>query len=118
MFPLEVYFSGATECAFHIFLGPSGQLASVCAGSAEFCDKHLPSALPFYSTAIMRFLTPLLSYCRYWDKEVLRAKKDAQKPSLTKAIIKCYWKSYLILGIFTLIEVNVSHVVAAVSEWV
>ncbi|XP_037656315.1 multidrug resistance-associated protein 4 isoform X2 [Choloepus didactylus] len=40
----------------------------------------------------------------YWDKEVLRAKKDAQKPSLTKAIIKCYWKSYLVLGIFTLIE--------------
>uniref|UniRef100_F1LR52 Multidrug resistance-associated protein 4 n=1 Tax=Rattus norvegicus TaxID=10116 RepID=F1LR52_RAT len=40
----------------------------------------------------------------YWDKEVLRAKKDARKPSLTKAIVKCYWKSYLILGIFTLIE--------------
>uniref|UniRef100_G5E701 Multidrug resistance-associated protein 4 n=1 Tax=Loxodonta africana TaxID=9785 RepID=G5E701_LOXAF len=40
----------------------------------------------------------------YWDKEVLRAEKDAQKPSLTKAIIKCYWKSYLVLGIFTLIE--------------
>lgn len=40
----------------------------------------------------------------YWDKEVVRAKKDARKPSLTKAIVKCYWKSYLILGIFTLIE--------------
>lgn len=40
----------------------------------------------------------------YWDKEVLRAKKDVRKPSLTKAIVKCYWKSYLILGIFTLIE--------------
>nr|XP_020038730.1 multidrug resistance-associated protein 4 isoform X4 [Castor canadensis] len=40
----------------------------------------------------------------YWDKEVFRAKKDARKPSLTKAIIKCYWKSYVILGIFTLIE--------------
>ncbi|XP_047408548.1 ATP-binding cassette sub-family C member 4 isoform X2 [Sciurus carolinensis] len=40
----------------------------------------------------------------YWDKEVLRAEKDAQKPSLTKAIIKCYWKSYVILGLFTLIE--------------
>ncbi|XP_034354498.1 ATP-binding cassette sub-family C member 4 [Arvicanthis niloticus] len=40
----------------------------------------------------------------YWDKEVLRAKKNARKPSLTKAIIKCYWKSYVILGIFTLIE--------------
>ncbi|XP_019519396.1 PREDICTED: multidrug resistance-associated protein 4 [Hipposideros armiger] len=40
----------------------------------------------------------------YWDKEVLRAEKNSQKPSLTKAIIKCYWKSYLVLGIFTLIE--------------
>ncbi|XP_006879633.1 PREDICTED: multidrug resistance-associated protein 4 [Elephantulus edwardii] len=40
----------------------------------------------------------------YWDKEVLRAEKTSQEPSLTKAIIKCYWKSYLILGIFTLIE--------------
>ncbi|XP_077014652.1 ATP-binding cassette sub-family C member 4 [Tamandua tetradactyla] len=43
----------------------------------------------------------------YWDKEVLRAEKDAKKPSLTKAIIKCYWKSYLVLGIFTLIEESV-----------
>uniref|UniRef100_A0A4W2DEJ1 ATP binding cassette subfamily C member 4 n=1 Tax=Bos indicus x Bos taurus TaxID=30522 RepID=A0A4W2DEJ1_BOBOX len=40
----------------------------------------------------------------YWDQEVLRAEKDAREPSLTKAIIKCYWKSYVVLGIFTLIE--------------
>ncbi|XP_059984735.1 ATP-binding cassette sub-family C member 4 [Lagenorhynchus albirostris] len=40
----------------------------------------------------------------YWDQEVLRAEKDTREPSLTKAIIKCYWKSYLVLGIFTLIE--------------
>ncbi|XP_044525283.1 ATP-binding cassette sub-family C member 4 [Gracilinanus agilis] len=40
----------------------------------------------------------------YWDKEVLKAEKEARKPSLTKAIIKCYWKSYLILGLFTLFE--------------
>ncbi|XP_012660474.1 multidrug resistance-associated protein 4 [Otolemur garnettii] len=40
----------------------------------------------------------------FWDKEVLRAEDNAQKPSLTKAIIKCYWKSYLALGIFALIE--------------
>ncbi|OWK00846.1 hypothetical protein Celaphus_00016721, partial [Cervus elaphus hippelaphus] len=43
---------------------------------------------------------------RYWDQEVLKAEKDARKPSLTKAIIKCYWKSYVVLGIFTLIEVK------------
>ncbi|XP_053420094.1 ATP-binding cassette sub-family C member 4 isoform X2 [Nycticebus coucang] len=40
----------------------------------------------------------------FWDKEVLRAEDNAQKPSLTKAIIKCYWKSYLVLGIFAFIE--------------
>lgn len=49
---------------------------------------------------------PFVSHCRYWDKEVLRAERDSRKPSLTKAIIKCYWKSYLVLGIFTLIEVK------------
>lgn len=40
----------------------------------------------------------------YWDKEVWRAEKEGRKASLTRAIIKCYWKSYLILGVFTLIE--------------
>ncbi|XP_054998160.1 ATP-binding cassette sub-family C member 4 isoform X1 [Sorex araneus] len=40
----------------------------------------------------------------YWDKEVWRAEKEGRKPSLTKAIIRCYWKSYLVLGLFTLIE--------------
>ncbi|XP_057563819.1 ATP-binding cassette sub-family C member 4-like [Hippopotamus amphibius kiboko] len=40
----------------------------------------------------------------YWDQEVLRAEKDARKPSLTKAIMKCYWKSYLVLGMFTFLE--------------
>nr|XP_014335662.1 PREDICTED: multidrug resistance-associated protein 4 isoform X2 [Bos mutus] len=40
----------------------------------------------------------------YWDQEVLRAKKDAQEPSLMKAVINCYWKSYVVLGIFTFLE--------------
>uniref|UniRef100_A0A670I6F7 Uncharacterized protein n=1 Tax=Podarcis muralis TaxID=64176 RepID=A0A670I6F7_PODMU len=41
----------------------------------------------------------------YWDREVQKAKKEARMPHLTKAIILCYWKSYLLLGFFTLIEV-------------
>ncbi|XP_054831012.1 ATP-binding cassette sub-family C member 4 [Eublepharis macularius] len=41
---------------------------------------------------------------RYWDNEVQKAKKEARVPHLTKAIILCYWKSYLALGLFTLIE--------------
>ncbi|KAG5204287.1 hypothetical protein JEQ12_002263 [Ovis aries] len=40
----------------------------------------------------------------YWDQEVLRAKKDAQEPSLMKAIVKCYWKFYFILGLLTFLE--------------
>ncbi|XP_061290378.1 ATP-binding cassette sub-family C member 4-like [Bos javanicus] len=40
----------------------------------------------------------------YWDREVLRAKKDAREPSLKKAIIKCYWKFYFILGLLTFLE--------------
>ncbi|XP_059740473.1 ATP-binding cassette sub-family C member 4-like isoform X2 [Bos taurus] len=40
----------------------------------------------------------------YWDQEVKRAQKDAQEPSLVKAIIKCYWKSYFIWGMFTFLE--------------
>ncbi|XP_070327220.1 LOW QUALITY PROTEIN: ATP-binding cassette sub-family C member 4-like [Odocoileus virginianus] len=40
----------------------------------------------------------------YWDQEVLRAEKYSREPSLTKAIIKCHWKSYLVLGIFILLE--------------
>ncbi|XP_036913453.1 ATP-binding cassette sub-family C member 4 [Sturnira hondurensis] len=44
---------------------------------------------------------------RYWDKEVSRAENGSQKPSLTKAIIKCYWKSYLVLGLFTFVEESI-----------
>ncbi|XP_061290379.1 ATP-binding cassette sub-family C member 4-like [Bos javanicus] len=40
----------------------------------------------------------------YWDQEVLRANEDTREPSLMKAIIKCYWKSYLPFAIFTLFE--------------
>uniref|UniRef100_A0A8C6D2E6 Multidrug resistance-associated protein 4-like n=1 Tax=Moschus moschiferus TaxID=68415 RepID=A0A8C6D2E6_MOSMO len=40
----------------------------------------------------------------YWDQEVKRAQKDKQEPSLMKAIVQCYWKSYLIWGMFTFLE--------------
>ncbi|KAK1876491.1 Multidrug resistance-associated protein 4, partial [Dissostichus eleginoides] len=41
---------------------------------------------------------------RYWDVEIQKATKELRPPSLTKCIIKCYWKPYGVLGIFTLIE--------------
>ena len=40
----------------------------------------------------------------YWDQEVKKAEKDAGEPSLMKAIIKCYWKSYVVWGIFIFLE--------------
>ncbi|ELR57679.1 hypothetical protein M91_05764, partial [Bos mutus] len=40
----------------------------------------------------------------YWDQEVLRAQEDAREPSLMKAIVKCYGKSYLVWGMLTCLE--------------
>ncbi|XP_042110929.1 ATP-binding cassette sub-family C member 4-like isoform X5 [Ovis aries] len=40
----------------------------------------------------------------HWDQEVKRAQKDAREPSLTKAIVKCYWKPYVVWGMFTFLE--------------
>ncbi|CAL8268154.1 unnamed protein product [Lota lota] len=37
---------------------------------------------------------------RYWDKEVLRAKEDLRPPNLTKVLVQCYWKPYLLIGIY------------------
>ncbi|XP_072433976.1 ATP-binding cassette sub-family C member 4 isoform X3 [Chiloscyllium punctatum] len=41
---------------------------------------------------------------RYWDKEVQKAQKQARVPHLTSAVLKCFWKSYIILGAFTFLE--------------
>ncbi|XP_026112988.1 ATP-binding cassette sub-family C member 4 [Carassius auratus] len=40
----------------------------------------------------------------YWDQEMEKATKELRTPKLTKAIIRCYWRSYSVLGVFTLIE--------------
>ncbi|KAM9328000.1 ATP-binding cassette sub-family C member 4 isoform 2-T2 [Pholidichthys leucotaenia] len=40
----------------------------------------------------------------YWDREVQKATKQMRTPSLSKALIKAYWKPYAVLGFFTLIE--------------
>ncbi|KAM6945546.1 ATP-binding cassette sub-family C member 4 [Aplochiton taeniatus] len=39
-----------------------------------------------------------------WDHEVQKAAKELRPPNLSKVIIKCYWKPYAVIGIFTLIE--------------
>uniref|UniRef100_A0A8C7JJH3 Multidrug resistance-associated protein 4 n=1 Tax=Oncorhynchus kisutch TaxID=8019 RepID=A0A8C7JJH3_ONCKI len=41
---------------------------------------------------------------QYWDQEVQWAAKDLRTPRLTRVLIACYWRSYSVIGIFTLIE--------------
>ncbi|XP_013866191.1 ATP-binding cassette sub-family C member 4 [Austrofundulus limnaeus] len=41
---------------------------------------------------------------RFWDQEVQKASKEMRTPQLSRVIIRCYWKSYGVLGIFTFIE--------------
>uniref|UniRef100_A0A8C6D2J8 Multidrug resistance-associated protein 4 n=1 Tax=Moschus moschiferus TaxID=68415 RepID=A0A8C6D2J8_MOSMO len=54
----------------------------------------------------------------YWEQEVKRAEKDAQKPSLKKAIIKCYWKSYLLSAFLIIFEVKAFIYSALLSLYV
>ncbi|XP_076004891.1 ATP-binding cassette sub-family C member 4-like isoform X3 [Genypterus blacodes] len=41
---------------------------------------------------------------RCWDDEVQKCTKELREPRLTKAIVKCYWKPYALLGLFTFSE--------------
>ncbi|KAI7808003.1 multidrug resistance-associated protein 4 [Triplophysa rosa] len=41
---------------------------------------------------------------RHWEKEVEKATKELRTPKLSKAIIRCYWKPYALLGVFTFLE--------------
>ena len=58
------------------------------------------------------------SYHRYWKQEVERAEKSGWKPSLGKAIIKCYWKSCLLSAIFIFFEVKTLIYSALLSLYV
>ncbi|XP_041806324.1 ATP-binding cassette sub-family C member 4-like [Chelmon rostratus] len=40
----------------------------------------------------------------YWDREVQQAAKDLRPPKLTKVLVQCYWRSYLLIGIYIFIE--------------
>ena len=104
---LKACFSGASVHTTH----PSGALWAV---SQYLWGSHRAP----YSEGLS-FTLPLphfpygrtVLYCdfshrRYWKQEDERAKKNGQKPSLKKAIIKCYWKSYLLSAIFVFSEVK------------
>ncbi|XP_073470478.1 ATP-binding cassette sub-family C member 4 isoform X2 [Aquarana catesbeiana] len=43
----------------------------------------------------------------FWDEELQKAQNEGRAPHLTKAIIRCHWKAYSVLGFFTLIEESV-----------
>uniref|UniRef100_A0AAX7T6W9 Multidrug resistance-associated protein 4 n=1 Tax=Astatotilapia calliptera TaxID=8154 RepID=A0AAX7T6W9_ASTCA len=40
----------------------------------------------------------------YWNQEIQQAANDLRSPKLTKALIECYWKSYLLIGSYIFIE--------------
>uniref|UniRef100_UPI00358E0961 ATP-binding cassette sub-family C member 4-like n=1 Tax=Myxine glutinosa TaxID=7769 RepID=UPI00358E0961 len=41
---------------------------------------------------------------RCWKAELERASKKQERPSLSRAIIHCFWKMYIILGFFAFLE--------------
>lgn len=47
---------------------------------------------------------------RYWNKEVQRAAKDLRSTSLAKVLVRCYWRSYLLIGMYIFIEVWCNHI--------
>ncbi|XP_040004307.1 multidrug resistance-associated protein 4-like isoform X3 [Xiphias gladius] len=40
----------------------------------------------------------------YWNQEIQQAAKEMRPPKLTKALVQCYWRSYLLIGIYIFIE--------------
>ena len=112
-FSLKACFSGASESVPLVFQEPCEQVAGIYCTAAErpVVQARLPLCpSPVSPLGDMLFMCFVL-YHRYWDQEVKRAQKDAREPSLVKAIIKCYWKSYLIWGMFTFLEVKDFHTV-------
>ena len=108
-FSLKACFSGDSESAPLIFQEPCEQVASVyCRSRRAPCSAGSsptpPGPYPLWWTRCSSLCS--VSHRRHWDQEVKRAQKDAQEPSLIKAIIKCYWKSYLIWGMFMFLEVK------------
>ncbi|XP_049611466.1 ATP-binding cassette sub-family C member 4 [Syngnathus scovelli] len=41
---------------------------------------------------------------RHWEHEVREATKELRKPKLSRVIIRCFWRIYSVLGLFTLVE--------------
>ena len=113
-FCLKACLSDASESALLIFQEPCEQVASIYCAAAEHpagqaCLPLRPAPFPLWWTRYSSL--PSVSHRRHWDQEVKRAQKDSHEPSLMKAIVKCYWKSYLIWGMFTFLEVKDFHTV-------
>uniref|UniRef100_A0A669EBL1 Multidrug resistance-associated protein 4 n=1 Tax=Oreochromis niloticus TaxID=8128 RepID=A0A669EBL1_ORENI len=47
---------------------------------------------------------PIRSINWYWNQEIQQAANELRPPKLTKALIQCYWKSYLLIGSYIFIE--------------
>ncbi|XP_054643013.1 ATP-binding cassette sub-family C member 4-like isoform X4 [Dunckerocampus dactyliophorus] len=40
----------------------------------------------------------------YWNQEVKMAANDMRQPKLTRVLIKCYWRGYILIGVYIFIE--------------
>ena len=57
-------------------------------------------------------------FYRIWEHEVQISAKELRKPKLTKVIIKGYWKTYTVLGLFTLFEVCRKYAVCLKKKYI
>ncbi|KAM9334128.1 ATP-binding cassette sub-family C member 4-like [Symphorus nematophorus] len=107
-------------------------------------DRHNPLATAsFFSRVFLCWLTPLLhlgqkkrleetdmyrvlpedqsevlgeELQRFWDHEFRRATKELRKPNLTRVLIKCYGKSYAVVGSY-IFSVEVIKVIQPLLLW-
>nr|XP_057938958.1 ATP-binding cassette sub-family C member 4-like isoform X2 [Doryrhamphus excisus] len=40
----------------------------------------------------------------YWNQEVKMAANDMRQPKLTRVLIRCYWRAYVVIGVYIFIE--------------
>uniref|UniRef100_A0A3P9HUZ4 Multidrug resistance-associated protein 4 n=1 Tax=Oryzias latipes TaxID=8090 RepID=A0A3P9HUZ4_ORYLA len=64
--------------------------------------EPLPKAWKDNPSASANLLSKIFFW--YWIQEVQQAKKKLQPPKLSKALIQCYWKSYILIGVYIFLE--------------
>lgn len=92
--------SGACEQVASIYCAAAERPASVVRARLPLC----PTLSPLVDTLLW---FTVLSFIGGTGIRKKQSPEGCTEPSLTKAIVKCYWKSCLVLGIFTFLEVKI-----------